>query len=138
MEWYDNVLPMQPSHDLTLSDFLERKESYSIQLEDELFGKDWLHSYAIKILNAKYEFTDVINVVNRQDHLTQSQKIALLSCYGSINKCFMVHLEGTLIRKFILTSIKMPCQYTLGPTVYHPYTSTPLKGSPSIKEKLEC
>eukprot|EP00957_Ditylum_brightwellii_P005517 422348-Ditylum_brightwellii.AAC.1 len=74
MEWYKNALPMQPNHGLILSDFPEMEESYFIQLKDKLFGKDWLHIYATKILNAKYEITDVIGVVNRQDHLTQSQK----------------------------------------------------------------
>eukprot|EP00957_Ditylum_brightwellii_P052543 3984280-Ditylum_brightwellii.AAC.1 len=54
------------------------EESYFIQLEDELFVKDWLHSYAAKTLDAKYEFTDVIDVVNRQGHLSQSQKDDLL------------------------------------------------------------
>ena len=46
MEWYYSVLPMRPSHGLTLSDFLEMEESYFVQLEDELFGKDWLHHCA--------------------------------------------------------------------------------------------
>eukprot|EP00957_Ditylum_brightwellii_P140554 10708548-Ditylum_brightwellii.AAC.1 len=41
---------------------MTREDSYFIQLKDELFGKDWLHSYATKILNAKYDFTDVIDV----------------------------------------------------------------------------
>eukprot|EP00957_Ditylum_brightwellii_P143126 10905577-Ditylum_brightwellii.AAC.1 len=50
-----------------------------IQLKDELFSKDWLHSHATKILSAKDEFINVIGVVNRQDHLTQIQKNALLS-----------------------------------------------------------
>ena len=94
MEWYDSVLPMQPSHGLTLSDFLEMEESYFIQLEDELFGKDWLHSYATKILDAKYEFIDVIDVVNRQDHLSQVQKDDLLSVLQKHQQMF----DGTLGR----------------------------------------
>eukprot|EP00957_Ditylum_brightwellii_P133663 10190713-Ditylum_brightwellii.AAC.1 len=79
MEWYENIPPMQPSHGLTSSDFLDMEESYFIKLEDELFGEDRLHSYATKILDAKCELTDVIDVVNRQDNLTQSQKDDLLS-----------------------------------------------------------
>eukprot|EP00957_Ditylum_brightwellii_P005195 396888-Ditylum_brightwellii.AAC.1 len=92
MEWYDNVLPMQPSHGLNSSDFLEVEESYFIQLEDELFGKGWLHMYATELLDAKYEFTGVIDVVNRQDHLSQSQKDALLSVLQKHQQMF----NGTL------------------------------------------
>eukprot|EP00957_Ditylum_brightwellii_P186087 14167948-Ditylum_brightwellii.AAC.1 len=70
------------------------EESYFIQLKDELFDEDWLHSYATKIPNAKYEFTDAINVVNRQDHLRQSQKDDLLSVLWNHQQMF----DGTLGR----------------------------------------
>eukprot|EP00957_Ditylum_brightwellii_P158440 12059386-Ditylum_brightwellii.AAC.1 len=68
------------------------EESYFIQLEDELFGKDCLHSYATKILDAKCEFTDVIDVVNRQDHLSQDQKDDLISVLRKHQQMF----DGTL------------------------------------------
>eukprot|EP00957_Ditylum_brightwellii_P053311 4041495-Ditylum_brightwellii.AAC.1 len=68
------------------------EESYFVQLEEELFGKDWLHSYATKILNAMYEFTDVIDMVNQQDYLTQSQKNDLLLLLWNHQQIF----DGTL------------------------------------------
>eukprot|EP00957_Ditylum_brightwellii_P114593 8738052-Ditylum_brightwellii.AAC.1 len=68
------------------------EESYFIQLEDEIFSKDWLHSYATKILDAKYEFIGVIDVVDRQDHLSQSQKDNLLSMLWNHQQMF----DGTL------------------------------------------
>eukprot|EP00957_Ditylum_brightwellii_P063945 4851162-Ditylum_brightwellii.AAC.1 len=68
------------------------EESYFIQIEDEIFGKDRLHKYASEILDAKYEFTDVIDVVNRQGHLTQSQKDTLLSVIQKHQQMF----DGTL------------------------------------------
>eukprot|EP00957_Ditylum_brightwellii_P211217 15365905-Ditylum_brightwellii.AAC.2 len=68
------------------------EKSYFIQLKDELFGKDWFHSYTTETLNAKYDFTDVIDVVNRQNHLTQSQKDALLTLLHKHQHIF----DGTL------------------------------------------
>eukprot|EP00957_Ditylum_brightwellii_P202367 15329831-Ditylum_brightwellii.AAC.1 len=70
---------MQQRHSLASPDVLDMEESYFIQLEDELFGKDWPHSFATKIFDAKYKFADVIDVVKRQDHLTQGQWYAFLS-----------------------------------------------------------
>ena len=37
-----------------------------VQIEDELFGEDWLDSYATTILDAKYEKADILEVVNNQ------------------------------------------------------------------------
>ena len=42
---------------------------YFIQLEDKILGKDWLKSFATKILDAKYEFTEVADVVKDLAHL---------------------------------------------------------------------
>ena len=48
---------------------------------DEILGKDWLESFATKILNAKYEFTDVATVVNDLQYLDQNQKDDLLNVF---------------------------------------------------------
>ncbi len=36
---------------------------FHIQVKDELFGEDWLKCFATGILDAKYEKTDVVEVV---------------------------------------------------------------------------
>eukprot|EP00804_Cyclotella_cryptica_P003487 CCRYP_002122-RA/>CCRYP_002122-RA protein AED:0.43 eAED:0.43 QI:0/-1/0/1/-1/1/1/0/143 len=46
---------------------------FCIQAEDELFGKDWLSCYATDILDAKYEWTDVAEVVDKQTNLNALQ-----------------------------------------------------------------
>ena len=78
MKWFDNVLPMRPSHGLRSSDFNDMEEQYYIQLEDEILGEDWLQCYATEILDAKYEWTDVKDVVKGLTHLTQIQQNNLL------------------------------------------------------------
>ena len=51
---------------------------FHIQVEDELFGKDLLECFATKILDAKYEKTDVAEVVKGLAHLNVHQKRDLL------------------------------------------------------------
>jgi len=48
-------------------------DQYFIQVEVELFGEDWLDCYATEILDAKYEFTSVTEVINAMVHLNQKQ-----------------------------------------------------------------
>ena len=78
MKWFNNVLPMRPSHGLRSSDFNAMEEQYYIQLKDEILGEDWLQCYATEILDAKYEWTDVKDVVKGLTHLTQTQQNNLL------------------------------------------------------------
>ena len=54
------------------------EDMYNIQLKDELFGKDWLQCYATHILDARYEFTDVKDVIDQLTHLNTQQKADLL------------------------------------------------------------
>ena len=44
MSWFDNVIPMQPSHGLISSDFDAMEDQYFFQLEDEILREDWLQS----------------------------------------------------------------------------------------------
>jgi hypothetical protein len=39
------------------------EDMYHIQFEDELLGQDWLPSYATKILDARYKWADVQDVM---------------------------------------------------------------------------
>ncbi len=54
------------------------EDMYNIQLEDELFGKDWLQFYATHILDARYEFTNVKDFIDQLMHLNSQQKADLL------------------------------------------------------------
>ena len=74
MVWYDCVLPMRPRCGLTSNDFNDMEDQYHIQVEEDILGEDWLQSYATEILDAKYEFSDVTNVVNSQSHLDQIKR----------------------------------------------------------------
>ena len=81
---------MQARTGLTSVDFDDMSNQYFIQLKDTIFGEDWLDSFAIEILDAKYELTDVRSVVNTLDHLTQSQKDDILGILTKHKKCLMV------------------------------------------------
>ena len=83
---------MSPHRGLTSEDFDHMVDSYFIQHEDELLGQDWLELYATEILDAKYQWTDVQDVVENQHHLTAHQKSNLLD----ILKRHQTHFDGTL------------------------------------------
>jgi hypothetical protein len=88
MLWYDSTLPMRPRKGLTSEDFDHMEDSYFIQHEDELLGQDWLQLYATEILDAKYKWTDVRDVVETQRHLTAHQKCDLLDVLKRHQKLF--------------------------------------------------
>jgi hypothetical protein len=60
------------------ADFDHMEDMYYIQYKDELLGQDWLETYATEILDAKYTWTDIREVVDGQTHLTAQQKCDLL------------------------------------------------------------
>ena len=78
MLWYDSTLPMHPCTGLTSADFDHMEDMYYIQYKDELLGQDWLETYATEILDAKYKWTDVRDIIDGQAHLTVQQKCVLL------------------------------------------------------------
>ena len=88
MLWYDSMLPMRPRKSLTSADFDHMEETYHIQYKDELLGQDWLKTYATEILYAKYKWTDVREVIDRQTHLTAQQKCDLLDVLTRYQKLF--------------------------------------------------
>ena len=71
MEWYGNTLPMQEPWKLNDKEFNNMADSFLIQSEEELFGDDWLESYAVeKSLDAKYDKMDINELMANQKHLT--------------------------------------------------------------------
>jgi hypothetical protein len=78
MEWFDCSIPLPPPCSLDSTEFDTMEDMFHVQVEDKLFGEDWLKFFATKILNAKYEKTDVVEVVEGLTHLNVHQKADLL------------------------------------------------------------
>ncbi len=75
MEWFfDYSIPLHPPGGLDSKKFDAMEDMFHIQVKDKLFGEDWLKSYATEILDAKYEKTDVAEVMKRLTHLNAHQK----------------------------------------------------------------
>ena len=83
---------MRPTKGLTTEDFHAMEEQWHIQVEESLFGEDWLECYATEILDAKYEWTDVKDVVDKLEYLSQNRKDDLLALLQRHAKMF----DGTL------------------------------------------
>ena len=83
---------MLPHRGLTSKDFDHMEDSHFIQHEDELLGQDWLKLYATEILDAKYQWTDVRDIVENQHHLTACPKCDLLD----VLKCHQKLFDSTL------------------------------------------
>ncbi len=78
MEWFDCSVPLCPPGDLGSKEFDAMKDLFHIQVEDKIFGEDWLECFATEILDAKYERTDVAEVVKGPTHLNAHQKADML------------------------------------------------------------
>ena len=64
-------------------------DSFFLQVEDDMFGDDWLDSYATeRILDAKYEKLDIDGLMSKQDHLNADQKEQLKSLFLKYSKVF--------------------------------------------------
>ena len=74
MEWFESLLPLRDPSGLNSKTFDDMEYALFIQQEDELFGEDWLDSYATEILKAKYNPTDINDAVSNMDHLKDDQK----------------------------------------------------------------
>ncbi len=53
------------------------EDMFHIHVKDEIFGEDWLKSFATEVLDAKYEKTDVAEVMKGLTHLHAQQKADL-------------------------------------------------------------
>jgi hypothetical protein len=60
MEWFDCSIPLRPPEGLDWNKFDAMEDMFRIQFKDKLFGEDWLECFTTKILDAKYEKTDVV------------------------------------------------------------------------------
>jgi hypothetical protein len=78
MEWFDCSIPLHPPGGLDSNEFNAMEDMFHIQVEDDIFGEDWLECFATEILDVKYEKTDVAEVVKGLTHLNAHQKADLL------------------------------------------------------------
>jgi hypothetical protein len=94
------------------------EDMFHIQVDDKLFGEDWLKCFATKILDAKYEKTDVAEVVKGLARLNAPQKADCFKCCRKIKRCLVELLAFIHIKRYILTLIQMPSLCILGLTQY--------------------
>jgi hypothetical protein len=92
MEWFDCSIPLFPPGGLDLNEFDAMEDMFHIQVEDKIFGEDWLECFTTEILDTKYEKTDVAEVVKGLTHLIAHQKADLLRVLQEKDKMF----NGTL------------------------------------------
>jgi hypothetical protein len=78
MEWFDCSIPLCPPGGLDSKEFDAMEDVFHIQVEDKIFGEDWLECFATEILDAKYEKTDVAEALKGLTHLNAHQKADLL------------------------------------------------------------
>jgi hypothetical protein len=78
MEWFDCSIQLCPPGGSDSKEFKAMEDMFHIQVKDEIFGEDWLVCFATEILDAKYEKTDVAEVVKGLTHLNAHQKADLL------------------------------------------------------------
>jgi hypothetical protein len=78
MERFDCSISLRPPGGLDSKEFDAMKEEFHIPVKDELFGEDWLTCFGTKILDAKYEKTDVADVMKGLTNLNAHQKADLL------------------------------------------------------------
>jgi hypothetical protein len=92
MDWFDCSIPLHPPGSLDLKEIHAMEDKFHIQVKDELFSKDWLKCFVTKILDTKYERTDVVEVVKGLTHLNAHQKADMHQVLQNNNKMF----DGTL------------------------------------------
>ncbi len=92
MERFDCSIPLCPPGGLDSKEFDTMEDMFHIHVEDKLFGEDQLKCFATKILDAKYENTDVAEVVKGLTHPNVHQKADLLQVLQENKKMF----NGTL------------------------------------------
>ncbi len=73
MEWFDYSILLRPPGGLDSNKFNTTEHMFHIQVKNEIFGEDWLKSFATEILGAKYKKTDVAEVMKGLNHLDAHQ-----------------------------------------------------------------
>jgi hypothetical protein len=117
MEWFDCSIPLRPPGGFS-KEFDAMEDMFHIQVEDKIFGEDWLECFATEILDVKYEKTDVAEVMKGLTHLNAHQKQICFECYRKAIRCSMELLGFIHTKRYTLTLTQMPRLYILGHTLY--------------------
>ncbi len=88
MEWFDCSIPLCPPGGLDSKEYDAIEDMFHIQVNGKLFGEDWLKCFLTKILDAKQEKSDVVDVVKGLTHLNAHQKTDLLQVLQGNKKKF--------------------------------------------------
>ncbi len=89
MEWFDYSIPLRPSGGLEFEQIQSMEHMFHMQVKNKIFDEDWLKSFATEILNAKYEKTDVAEVMKGLTHLDVHQKQICFECYRKTKRSLM-------------------------------------------------
>jgi hypothetical protein len=92
MGWFDCSIPLCPPGGLYSREFDAMEDMFHIQVKDKIFGEDWHQCFTTEILDAKYEKTDVAEVMKGFTHLNAHQKADLLQVLQKNDEMF----DGTL------------------------------------------
>ncbi len=63
MEWFDCSIPLRPPGGLDSKELDAMEDMFHIQFKDKILAEDWLECFTTEILDAKYEKTDVAEVM---------------------------------------------------------------------------
>ena len=77
IEWFRYILPLRDPDTLDSETFKDMEDSMSIQVEDNIFGVDWLDGFGTETLDAKYDVTNAREVAEKQAHLTTQKTTGL-------------------------------------------------------------
>lgn len=94
IEWFDFFYPTHPPGNLYLKGFDIMEDLFCIQGKDELLGQDSPQCFAMTILDAKYELTDIAEAVDKLLHLNAHQKSDLFQVQHDNEKMFDGTLKG--------------------------------------------
>jgi hypothetical protein len=79
------------------------EDMYHIQFKDKLLGHDWFELYIMDILDAKYQWADVKEIDNRQQHLNTNKMLNFQPSSNRMTSSVVVllvcilHVDNTLI-----------------------------------------
>jgi hypothetical protein len=88
MQWYNSTLRMHRHRGITSADFDHMEDMYYIQFEDKLLSQYGLELHSTDILDAKYQWNDMNDVVAKQQYLSTKQKSDLLAILNQNDKLF--------------------------------------------------
>ncbi len=88
IEWFDCSIPLLLPGGLDSKKIDAMEDMFHIQVKAKIFGEDWHECFATEILDAKYERTDVAEVVKGLTHLNAHQRADLLRVLRENDKMF--------------------------------------------------